>query len=77
MTVTPHILEARELFQEGKFDRTRRAVALLRDDDLRLALVLVGAVVLLLAEDERHDVGVLLNAPALSQVTQLRFVVAT
>src|SRR5438552_9988441 len=66
------VLEARELLQEGELDRARGAVALLADDDLRQAAVLVGGLVLLLPVDEHHDVRVLLQAARLPQVRELR-----
>ena len=64
------ILEPRVLFDEGQLRRASRAVALLSDDDLRepfgfLIRLAVSVAVLLLAEDEHDDVGVLLEGARL------------
>src|SRR5512143_2267452 len=66
------VLEARELIDEGEPARAGRAVALLADDDLRDAPVLLAGLVLLLAVDEHHHVRVLLEGSRFSQVRQLR-----
>src|SRR5712691_13483106 len=66
------VLEAREFLQERELHRPRGSVALLADDDLGQAAVLVGGLVLLLAVDEHHDVRVLLEAAALPKVRELR-----
>src|SRR5512138_3668205 len=46
------VLEPREFLDEGQLARAGRAVALLADDDLRDAAVLLRRLVLLLAVDE-------------------------
>ena len=66
--------EPRALLQEGELDNTCRSVPLLADDDLGQVLVLRAGVVLLLAVDEHHDVGVLLECTRLAQVRQQRAV---
>src|SRR5437867_2685511 len=72
------VVEARVLLLEEELDRSRRAVALLPHDELRDpldAFVRLGidrAVVELLAIDEAHDVGVLLDGSGLAQVRELR-----
>src|SRR5207248_2420019 len=73
---TPHVLEASELFQERQLGNTRRAVALLGDDDLRDARVFFRAVVLLFAVDECDYVGVLFQGPRImrnDRISQPRF----
>jgi hypothetical protein len=59
------IVEARELRDKVQINRVRRLVALLGDDDLGFGLVglrhFLGPVVLGLAMDEGHHIGVLLN----------------
>src|SRR5207249_2981883 len=78
-TADREVLEPRELPDEGELDDARWAVALLADDQFgdalrigrRLALVLV----LILAVDEDHDVGVLFERARLAQVGQLRPVI--
>src|SRR5688572_28701681 len=62
------IIEFRVLPQEGDVDVPGRAGALLADDDLGLALGRAGFVVDLVAVDEQHQVGVLLDAARLAQV---------
>ena len=64
----------------ASFDGAGRAVALLADDDLGDALgflvrLAVGVAVLLLAEDEHDDVGVLFEGAGLAQVGELRPVI--
>src|SRR2546427_7743904 len=66
------VLEAGELLDEGELQHTRRSVALLADDDLGHAAVLVGSLVLLFAVDEDHHVCVLLKATTLAQIRKLR-----
>src|SRR4051794_32994033 len=53
--------EAGGLTQEDKVDGAGLAIAVLGDDQLRQALVLLGLVVDLIAVDEGHHVGVLLD----------------
>src|SRR4029453_5841674 len=65
------VLEARELLDEGELAASGRPVALLADDDLRDAAVLVRRLVLLLAVDEHHDVRVLLDRSRLAKIRQL------
>src|SRR5688500_13447402 len=72
--------EEGEILLPGELDVAGRAVALLGDDDLRLALQpplldLLRAVVVLLAVDEHHDVGVLLDRARFPQVRKPRAVV--
>src|SRR5260221_2222565 len=55
------IHEPRVLALEREHDVTDRAVAVLGDDDVRLARPLGLLVVVLLAVDEHHEVGVLLD----------------
>src|SRR5215467_8561367 len=70
------VLEAGELAEERQADDACRSVALLADDQLRDSLrvarrrVLVG--VLILAVDEDHDVGVLLEGARFAEVRELR-----
>ena len=64
--------EARVLRQEAERDLADRAVAVLGEDDVRLAQALGLLVVVLLAIDEHHDVGVLLELAALAQVGEHR-----
>src|SRR5215204_5113433 len=76
------VLEARVFLDECELDGADRPVALLADDDLGRPLglgvrVSLGVAVLLLAEDEHDDVGVLLEGPGLAQVGQLRAMVGT
>ena len=58
-------------------DGPGRAVALFGDDDLGLAFE-VGIVVLvhLFAEDERDEVGVLLDGARLSEIRELRTIIS-
>src|SRR5215467_4845770 len=65
--------ELRALAQERERDVSRGAVPLLGDDDGGLALQRrIVRLVVLLAIDEEHDVRVLLDAPRLSQIRELR-----
>src|SRR5436309_7100569 len=70
------VLEAGGLAQEDELDGAGLAVAVLGDDQLREPLVLFGGGVDLVAVDERHHVGVLLDRARLAQVGELRAVVA-
>ncbi len=74
------ILEPRVLLEEREPHGARRPVALLADDDLGhalgLGLALAVDAVHLLAEDEEHDVGVLLERAGLAQVGELRPMIA-
>src|SRR5881296_671081 len=71
------VVETRVFLLEEQLDGPRRAVALLAHDELRQALDglvrlgVDGTVVELLAIDEAHDVGVLLDRPRLPQVREL------
>jgi hypothetical protein len=56
------------LLLEGQGDVADRAVAVLGDDDVRLALALGLLVVVLVAVDEGDEVGVLLDRAGLAQV---------
>src|SRR3990172_4333486 len=77
-------VEAGRLLREKEVKRAGRPVAVLGDKDVRKPLgILTGGVTslpLFLAEisvipvDEEHHIGILLNAPALTQVGQLRYV---
>src|SRR5665213_3483804 len=63
------IFKARVVRQIGQMHNAGRPVALLGDNDFRLALqVFILAVVILLAMDERHHIGILLDRPRLAQV---------
>src|ERR1700728_1447024 len=63
--------------EEGDVNRKCWTVALFRDDDLGFALELfVVAIVVLLAMDEGHHVGILLNGARLAQVREQRLFVA-
>src|SRR5215213_9220557 len=70
------IAEAGGLAEEDHLDRARLAVAVLGDDQLREALVLVRGVVDLVAVDEGHHVGVLLDRSRLAKVRELRPMIA-
>src|SRR5688500_6856907 len=74
--VTPprQVLELRIGREEGQLDVPDGPVAVLGDDDVRLAAgVLVGIVlVVLLAEDEADDVRVLLQVPRLAKRSEER-----
>src|SRR6185437_12736246 len=71
------VLKAREVGEVGHVHGTCRTIALLGDDDLRLALeVFVLAVVVLLAMDERNHVRILLNGAGFAQVREQRLLVA-
>src|SRR5687767_3881850 len=76
------VLEARVFLHERELDGAGRTVALLSHDDfgyafhLRIRLPVVGAV-LLLAEDEHDEVGVLLERAGLAQVGELRPVIGS
>ena len=71
------VFESGEVGEVGEFDGAGRAVALLGDDDLGLALdVFVFAVVVLFAVDEGDDVGVLLDGAGFAEVGEQRFFVA-
>src|SRR5687767_3985599 len=66
------VLEAREFLDEGEADGAGGPVALLPDDELRDAAVLVGGFVLFLPEDEDDDVRVLLEPAAFTKIAELR-----
>ena len=69
--------EARVLGLEGELDVAQGAVAVLGDEELRLARVLGLLLrVVLVAEDEHDEVGVLLEAAGLAQVGEQRLLVA-
>ena len=75
-------LEARVLLDEGKFNAANGAVPLLLDDNLGdafggIALFVDGNAVAFGPVDERHHIGVLLDTARLSQVRELRPLVAT
>src|SRR5579862_9186548 len=65
--------ELRELLLEAEDDFPDRAVAVLGDDDVRLARAFRVAVVVLLAIDEHHEVAVLLDLTRFPEVGQDRF----
>src|SRR5207245_1803069 len=67
-----HVGETGVVVEERQLDGARRAVAVLRHDDLGRSPVGSLRVVELLAVDEHHDVGVLLQAPALAKIGELR-----
>src|SRR6185295_15573841 len=75
------VFEPREFANEGEFDDAGRAVALFADDQLRDALrvggrrALVGVEILAVNED--HDIGILLERARLAQIRKLRTVVRT
>src|SRR6185312_16615049 len=62
------ILEFRVLAEERQLHRSSRAVTLLADDDLGLALVGRFLVVVLVSVDEDDHVGVLLDGAGFAQV---------
>src|ERR1700683_180840 len=67
--------ELRVLLLEGQRDFADRPVAVLGDDQIGLSGTLGVLVVVLVAVDEHHQVGVLLEVPRLAQVRELRFLV--
>jgi hypothetical protein len=71
------VLELDVFVKESELDLAGGAVSLLGYDQLRKT-VKIGPIVLvdLFPEDKRHDVGVLLDGPTLTQVAQLRTVVS-
>src|SRR5215210_1554616 len=69
-------LESRRLADEDHLHRAGLAVAVLADDQLGEPLVLFRGVVDLVAVDEGHHVGVLLDRARLAEVRELRPVVA-
>src|SRR5690349_9281001 len=74
------ILEARVGLVEIEIDEPRRSVALLADDDLgaaleRVAVLVRRSVVHLLAIDEHHQIGILLDGARLAKVGKLRSLV--
>src|SRR5579875_40597 len=70
-----HVREARVAPDEGELDDARRAIAVLRDLDLRGALEGRFGVVDLVSVDEHHDVRVLLDRAGLAQVGEHRALV--
>src|SRR5690606_15236723 len=62
------VLELRELAEERQVELADRAVALLRDDDVRDALAGRIGLVDLFSVDEHDQVGVLLDGAALAQI---------
>src|SRR5947209_7107689 len=71
---TVEAVEPGELLQESHLHRVRGSVALLGDDDLRLALKLrIFAVIVLRTVDEHHHISVLLDGAGFAQIAQLRF----
>src|SRR5690606_10485759 len=69
------VLESRVLADEGQRHVARGAVALLGEDELRLALLRL-LVVHLVAVDEQHQVGVLLDRARLAQVGEFGLALA-
>src|ERR1017187_1852936 len=69
------VQELRVLLLEGERDFADRPVAVLGDDQVGHAGALGVLVVVLVAVDEHHQVGVLLEVPALAQIRELRFLV--
>src|SRR3954454_6005178 len=59
--------ELRVALEEGELDRVRRAVAVLGQVHLGEALLVGLVVVVLVAVDEHHQVGVLLDRPGLAE----------
>src|SRR5262245_3476646 len=70
------ILKLGELPKECESDDTGWTVALLRDDQFRLALILIIGFVDLFTVNEHHDIGVLLDRTRFAQIRQLRPVIA-
>src|SRR3954470_2263825 len=68
--------ELGDVVAEDELEVADRAVALLADDDLGDPLLLGVLVVDLVAIDEGHEIGVLLDGAGLAEVGQLRAVVA-
>src|SRR4051794_24658147 len=69
------VRELRIALQERELELARRAVSVLGDDDLRNALALGIRVVVLVAVDEHHQVGVLFDLAALPEVREDRSLV--
>src|SRR3954469_20020337 len=67
--------EARVLALEGERHVAQAAVAVLGDDEVGLARAVGVLVVVLVAVDEHHEVGVLLDLAGLAQVAQHRALV--
>src|SRR5581483_607749 len=68
--------ELRVLLLEGEHDIAYRPIAVLGDDQVGLARTLGLRLVVLLAVDEHHEVGVLLDCAGLPQIRQDRPLVA-
>src|SRR5579875_2662952 len=60
------------VFAKSQADHAGRAVPLFRDDDLGLPLGLAVLYIVVVAVDERHQIGVLLNRPGFAQIRQHR-----
>src|ERR1700722_3448271 len=71
------ILEFRVLPEEGQLDRSCWAVTLLADNDFGLTFVVRIGVVVLVAIDEKNEVGILLNGAGFAQVGPRRALVGT
>src|SRR6266542_2065333 len=76
------VFKPRMFLDERQLRGSDRTVALLADDDLGRSLgflvrVAVGVAVLLLAEDEHHDVCILFEGAGLAEVGQLRAVIGS
>src|SRR5262245_12017052 len=74
------VLEPGVFLDERELRGADRAVALLADDDLggplgALVRLAVGVAVLLLPEDEHHDVGILFEGAGLAKIRELRTMV--
>ena len=69
------VVEAGELILEGELDGAGWPVTVLGDDDIGDAATVGVFVVIFLAVDEKHNVGVLLKRTGLTQMTELRALV--
>src|SRR6266851_2258699 len=65
-----------DVVSEDEFEVADWTVALLRDDDFRDAFFLSVLVVDLIAVDERHQVGILLDGTRFAKIGKLRTMIA-
>src|SRR3954451_15858991 len=75
LSLAIHVGELRGARQEREHDLAHRSVAVLRDDDVRLAWALRIAIVVLVAVDEHDEVGVLFDLARFAQVREQRLLV--
>src|SRR5438094_6939108 len=67
--------EACEFSKKGEFDDSRRAVALLRNEQLGKAGVLVRRFIDLFTVNEHHEIRILFDRTRFTQVRKLRLVI--